>query len=304
MLSLHVNNETSSLKTVILGTAESNGPEPTLETAVDPKSKEFIAKGEYPTEKAMRAEMQSVEEALVSQGVEVLRPELIKDCNQIFTRDIGFVIDDNFFVSNIVEARQPEIKALDPVLKQIDPNCIKRFPEGAQIEGGDVMPHGDYVFVGTYRDDDFDNYTTARTNTKGVQALADMLPHKTIKSFNLRKSDDSAKDNALHLDCCFQPVGKKHAIIHENGFVHKEEYEYLVDFFGKDCVFEISKEEMYAMNSNIFSISEDCVISEQNFDRLNNWLESIGIKVLKVPYSEIAKQEGLLRCSTLPLNRL
>ena len=83
----------------------------------------------------------------------------------------------------------------------------------------------------------------------------------------------------------------------------ESEYEWLVDFFGKENVFEISKEEMYNMNSNVFSISEEVVISEQNFTRLNTWLASKGITVEKVPYAEIAKQEGLLRCSTMPLIR-
>jgi N-dimethylarginine dimethylaminohydrolase len=57
------------------------------------------------------------------------------------------------------------------------------------------------------------------------------------------------------------------------------------------------------MNSNVFSISEDIIVSEQNFTRLNMWLLENGFTVEKVPYAEIAKQEGLLRCSTLPLVR-
>jgi len=77
----------------------------------------------------------------------------------------------------------------------------------------------------------------------------------------------------------------------------------LVEFFGKENVFEITKEEMYQMNSNVFSISEDIIVSEQNFTRLNMWLLENGFTVEKVPYAEIAKQEGLLRCSTLPLVR-
>ena len=72
---------------------------------------------------------------------------------------------------------------------------------------------------------------------------------------------------------------------------------------GWKNVFEIDKEEMYTMNSNIFSISEDVIISEKNFTRLNSWLRNQGFTVEEVPYAEIAKQEGLLRCSTLPLIR-
>ena len=60
---------------------------------------------------------------------------------------------------------------------------------------------------------------------------------------------------------------------------------------------------MFNMNSNIFSISEDVIISEKNFTRLNTWLRANGFTVEEVAYAEIAKQEGLLRCSTMPLIR-
>ena len=136
-----------------------------------------------------------------------------------------------------------------------------------------------------------------------VIAIQELFPNKIVKSFELRKSNTNAKENALHLDCCFQPIGKNKAILHKNGFLIEKEYNWLVDFFGKENIFEITKDEMYNMNSNIFSISEDVIISEKNFTRLNTWLREQGFKVEEVPYAEIAKQEGLLRCSTMPLIR-
>ena len=60
---------------------------------------------------------------------------------------------------------------------------------------------------------------------------------------------------------------------------------------------------MYHMNSNVFSISEKVIVSEQGFNRLNSLLRDKGFVVEEVPYAEIAKMEGLLRCSTLPLKR-
>ena len=60
---------------------------------------------------------------------------------------------------------------------------------------------------------------------------------------------------------------------------------------------------MYNMNSNVFSIDTNVVVSEKKFTRLNKWLKKQGFIVEKIPYAEIAKQEGLLRCSTLPLIR-
>jgi N-dimethylarginine dimethylaminohydrolase len=60
---------------------------------------------------------------------------------------------------------------------------------------------------------------------------------------------------------------------------------------------------MYEMNSNVFSIAPDVVVSEKSFTRLNTWLRDNGFTVEEISYGEIAKQEGLLRCSTLPLIR-
>lgn len=302
-MKLNINDETSRLKTVILGIANSNGTQPKLEDAYDPKSKKHIKEGTYPEEKDMIREIESVATILKKHNVEVLRPVILKDYNQIFSRDIGFVIDDKFIYANILPDREKEIKAIEHVLDKIDSDNKVKLPEHCHIEGGDVMPHGDYIFVGTYRGEDYSDYITARTNVEAVEELQNLFPEKKVKSFNLRKSNTDAKANALHLDCCFQPVGSKYAIIHRNGFLEEEEYNWLVNLYGKEYIFEIDAQEMYDMNSNIFSISETVVISDEHFTRLNDWLRSKGIQVETVNYREIAKQEGLLRCSTLPLIR-
>ncbi len=303
MIKLNINDETSRLRSVLLGTARSNGGVPALEDAYDPKSMLHIKQNTYPKEEDMLREIEAVEAVFNKYGVQVFRPKIIENYNQIFTRDIGFVIDDIFIKANILPDREQELDAIQHVLSQIDPEKIIRFPEEAHIEGGDVMPYGDYILVGTYRGDDYPDYIIARTNMKAVEYLQQAFPNKKVVSFNLRKSNTNAYENALHLDCCFQPVGEKYAIIHKNGFLVEEEYKWLVNLFGPENIFEISAEEMFHMNSNIFSIAPDVVISERNFTRLNTWLRSKGITVEEVPYAEISKQEGLLRCSTLPLVR-
>nr|WP_299339046.1 arginine deiminase family protein [Allomuricauda sp.] len=303
MMQLHIVDETSPLKAVILGTAESCGPVPKPEEAYDPKSLEHILAGTYPKEEDMILEMDAFAKVFHKHGVEVYRPEVLKDCNQIFSRDIAFVIEDKLFHSNILPDREREFEAIHEVLEKIEPNKIIRPPEEVHIEGGDVMPWNDFIFVGTYTGADYPDYITARTNKEAVEYLREMFPHKTVKSFELRKSNTDPKENALHLDCCFQPVGKDKAILHKNGFLREEEYQWLVDYFGRENIFEITKDEMYQMFSNVFSISPEVVVSEQNFTRLNNWLREQGFTVEEIPYAEIAKQEGLLRCSTMPLIR-
>lgn len=303
MLKLNVKNETSRLRAVVLGTAKSNGPTPAIEDAYDPKSLEHLKAGTYPIEDDMVKEMEAVAAVFKKYDVTVFRPNIIKDCNQIFTRDIAFVIDDKFVKANILPDREQEFEAIEHVWEQVSKENRIRLPEQCHIEGGDVMLYNDHIFIGTYSGEDYADLIIARTNLEAVTAIQELFPHKKVKSFELRKSNTDPRENALHLDCCFQPVGKNKAILHKNGFLIEEEYNWLVNFFGQDHVFEIDKEEMYNMTSNIFSISENIVISEKGFTRLNTWLRNNGITVEEVPYAEISKQEGLLRCSTLPLIR-
>ncbi|MBD0778143.1 amidinotransferase [Maribacter sp. ANRC-HE7] len=303
MLNLHIQNETSKLKTVVLGTALECGPIPLPEQAYDPKSLEHILAGTYPKEADMVLEMETFAKVFEKYGVQVFRPKVLRDCNQIFSRDIAFVIGDKLIKANILPDREEEFEAILHVVDKIDPKNILYPPEEVHIEGGDVMPWNDYIFIGTYTGKDYPDYITARTNKAGVEYVRKMFPNKKVKSFELRKSITNPKENALHLDCCFQPVGNDKAILHKNGFLVEEEYEWLVDYFGKENIFEISPEEMYHMYCNVFSIAPDVVVSERNFKRLNVWLRDQGFTVEEIPYAEISKQGGLLRCSTLPLVR-
>lgn len=303
MLQLNVKNESSRLRAVILGTAESNGPTPGAHEAYDPKSLEHILAGTYPDEEDMRAEIKALHNVFRKYDVEVFQPEIIEDYNQIFTRDIGFVIDDTFIKANILPDRERELDAIQYVIDKMNPAKVVRPPEEVHIEGGDVILWNDHIFIGTYKGRDYPDYITARTNMQGVQYIKDLFPHKTVREFDLVKSKIEPRDNALHLDCCFQPVGKDKGVIYKGGFRDEADYLYLVDLFGSDNLFHIGREEMYHMTSNFFSIDENVVVIEKNFGRLKNWLLDRDFIVEEVPYAEISKQEGLLRCSTLPLIR-
>lgn len=303
MLQLNVKNETSRLRAVVLGSAVNNGPTPSLDEAYDPKSLEHILAGTYPVEEDMVKEMEAFNTVFQKYDVKVFRPEMIANYNQIFTRDIGFVIDDVFIKANILPDRERELDAIQYVINQINPLKVVRPPEEVHIEGGDVMLWNNHIFIGTYKGSDYKDYITARTNMQGVQYIKDLFPNKIVKEFDLVKSKIEARDNALHLDCCFQPVGFNKGIIYKSGFREEADYMYLVKLFGKENLFHITREEMYNMNSNVFSIAEDVVVTEKNFTRLNTWLQQQGFTVEEIPYAEIAKQEGLLRCSTLPLIR-
>lgn len=304
-MNLHVTSETGRLKTVILGLPYQNGPTPSLNQTFDSKSYESVLHGVYPEEEDMVAEMDAFKAVLEKYGVKVLRPSLVPDCNQVFARDVGFVIEDKIIVSNIIPDRQEEIDAYGDIYKQIHYKQIYNLPEAVHVEGGDVVLWGDTIFLGQYAFEDYPQVKTARTNRLALDYLRMLFPDKTIIPLNLRKSDTDPYDGILHLDCTFMPVGHDKCIIYKRGFLNPRDADHLVEMFGgEENVFELTTEEMYWMNSNVFSISEDVVVTEEHFYRLNNHLRNVwGMTVETVPYREISKMGGLLRCSTLPLLR-
>ena len=303
-MKLNVKNETSKLKTVVLGRADSNGSVPTLDETFDAKSYESVLNNDFPKEETLVVEMNGFETVLKKYGVEVLRPSLIENCNQVFSRDVGFVIDDQFFVSNITPEREPELAAYEIIKQKITPENINYLPEDIYVEGGDVILYNDYIFVGTYNQPDFKNFKTGRTNIQFVDYLKKRFPNKKVFNFDLKKNDTNPYEGILHLDCTFQPVGLDKAIIYKDGFLDEKDFEFLVDLFGKDNIFEVTKEEMYEMNPNVFSISPNVVVLEKNFTRLHNHLKNEwGMTVEPIDYYHVSKMGGLFRCSTMPLVR-
>ncbi|KGN67191.1 dimethylarginine dimethylaminohydrolase family protein [Porphyromonas sp. COT-239 OH1446] len=299
-----VSNETDYLKVVVLGLPESLGGIPSLSETYDAKSYEAVSKGFFPTEEAVKYEMGCLLSVLERNGVEVLRPAPLPDYNQVFARDVSFVVDDTIFVSNLIPDRELETGAFDPIISRIPSANIEYLPERVHTEGGDILLFNDILFVGSYLREDYPSFKTARTNRYAVDYLREHFPHKQVIALELRKHDQDPRQSVLHLDCAFQPVGRGKALIYREGFLVPEQLGLVEEIFGRDNLFAVTPEEAYHMNTNVVSLAPDRLISDQSFTRMNRYLtEEWGIAVETVPYQEISKMGGLLRCSTMPLVR-
>ena len=303
MLRLNVNNETSKLKAVVLGIGNSLGSAPTANECYDPKSRFHVLNGTYPNEIDIISQLDCFNKIFLKYDINVFRPSILKNVNQIFSRDIGFVIGNKFFVSNTIKERSKEIEGLNGLFKKIKHDNLVYLPKNCSVEGGDIILHDEYIFIGTCEKNKFDDYKTARTNQGGINFIKKYFPEKKIISFPLIKSDADYQKLALHLDCCFQPVGKNKLVVCPEAFLSEDDYNWILNTFKKENIFEISLLEMNKLKCNFFSISQNIVVSEISFSRLNNWLRSNGITVEEISYNEISKQGGLFRCSTLPLIR-
>ena len=303
-MKLNINNETGKLKSVVLGQPVSMGADPTLEESYDAKSYHTIQQGVYPKEEDIIHEMTEFEKVLRKYDVEVIRPDIIKDYNQVFARDVAFVIEDKMILSNLIPDRADEQEAYSKIFEQVEWRKIINLPDTAHIEGGDVIVWNDFLFIGTCFSEDYRNFKTARTNEYAIEILKEYFPKKRIIDLELKKNDTVPYEGILHLDCTFNPVGKDKCIIYKDGFVDESDYRLILDIFGEENCFHVTKEEMFEMNPNIFSISPEVVVSDAAFTRMNRHLQDVwNIKVEEIPYREISKMGGLLRCSTMPLVR-
>ena len=303
-MKLNIKNETGRLKSVVLGQPKSIGPVPTLEESYDAKSYYSIENGIYPKEEDIIAEMTAFEKVLKKYDVEVFRPNIIKDYNQVFARDVAFVIEDKMIISNVIKDREDEQEAYRKIFEKVEWRKIINLPETAHIEGGDVIVWDDFLFVGTCFSEDYRNYKTARTNEYAIEILKEYFPKKRIIDLDLKKNDKVPYQGVLHLDCTFNPIGKDKCIIYKDGFVDESDYQLIIDIFGEENCFHITPEEMFEMYPNIFSISPEVVVSDETFTRMNDFLRNEwGFTVEEIPYREISKMGGLLRCYTMPLVR-
>ncbi len=303
-MKLNINNETGKLKSVVLGQPVSMGADPTLEESYDAKSYHTIQQGVYPKEEDIINEMTEFEKVLKKYDVEVIRPDIIKDYNQVFARDVAFVIEDKMILSNLIPDRADEQEAYSKIFEQVEWRKIINLPDTAHIEGGDVIVWNDFLFIGTCFSEDYRNFKTARTNEYAIEILKEYFPKKRIIDLELKKNDTVPYEGILHLDCTFNPVGKDKCIIYKDGFVDESDYRLILDIFGEENCFHVTKEEMFDMNPNVFSISPEVVVSDVAFTRMNRHLQDVwNIKVEEIPYREISKMGGLLRCSTMPLVR-
>lgn len=303
-MKLNIKNETGRLRSVVLGQPNSMGGVPTLEESYDAKSYYTIEHNMYPKEADIISEMNAFEAVLKKYDVQVFRPDIIKDYNQVFARDVAFVIDDKMIISNVIADRADEQEAYKKVFEEVAWRKIINLPETAHIEGGDVIVWNDFLFIGTCFSEDYRSYKTARTNEYAIEILKEYFPKKRIIDLELKKNDKEPYKGILHLDCTFNPIGTDKCIIYKNGFVDESDYNLIIDIFGEENCFHVNDEEMFEMFPNIFSISPEVVVSDQTFTRMNNHLRNEwGMTVEEIPYREISKMGGLLRCSTMPLVR-
>ena len=293
-------HEWDRLTSIIVGSALDSGHPPREEDCYDPTTLSTVKQGVYPNQELLVKQLEALVQTLESLNVKVYRPKNLPEVDQIFTRDVGFVIQNVLIRSKMIADRAREWEGVKNILQEVK---TVTPPSDVRIEGGDVLIAGTKLYVGYSDEETISSYKTARTNKKSLLWLQKIFPDLKVVGVQLIKDDVDAHKNVLHLDCAFMPLGLGHCIAYKEGFRTEDDYHRITEDYSHENIFHVNQEEAILLATNLLSINRRCIVSDKRFTRVNKWLESNGYDIHLVDYSAIGKLGGLLRCSTLPLER-
>ncbi len=221
-------------------------------------------------------------EALRSHNVEViLLPVRDGLPEQVFTRDIGFVIGEKAFLSSMTEPiRQGEEAIIKDFFHRQGISYTRML--NTSIEGGDVIIDEDIVYVGI----------SQRTDMSAIGQLKEELPEHTVVPVQLH-------EKFLHLDCVFNIVSENEALIYPNA-LEPEAVHMLAKRYN---LIEVPEDEQFTLGTNVLSIGRKTIISLPCNRHVNQQLSIRGYHIIEIDLSEIIKSGGSFRCCTMPLIR-
>lgn len=222
-----------------------------------------------------RAQHAAYADALRGAGAEVHlleADEAWPDC--VFVEDPAVVVPPRALIGRLAPHREGEFAAVEAELRRWHQTVP--LPDGARLEGGDVLNVEDTTYVGL----------TARTNERGVDALREFLAPEG------RRVIAVPVPKYLHLKTAATYLGNG-ALVAVPDFAG-------VDAFDVDEVILVDEGE--PVTSNCLRVNDDLLIVAGNPRtevRLRAFAERNGVRIVPLEISEFEKGEGSLTCLSL-----
>ncbi len=234
----------------------------------------------------LHAQQMALIEELERNGAEVLFADpLGSGVLQHFTRDVGFVIHDQFFVDRPRrDYRKQELAGLNDIVGRI--GNVHHIRSG-HIEGGDVLVDGDTVIIGQGEE----------TDAEGIRAVTEILrdrcPEVKVKTLTFTHR------GVIHTDTLFNIIGPNLAIILRKSFCDAD-ITWLEDRFE---LIDATPEEAKSLAINTLAIGQNKVVMLAPGGRLADAVAKRGYEPVLIDYSEVTAIPGSFRCTTLPVVR-
>ena len=281
-MKVNINNEYDKLKSVVVSSAEYYDPN-TL--ALNNETIKYYAlKGNVPTKEDILKEQKEFWQVLKNYGIKLFIAESVPHAKgAMFTRDLAFVIGNNFFISSMrKENRRPAIIGWEKIINDINPQNVIKINSNLFLEGGDVLVDGNTIFVGI----------SERTTIESVKYLKESLgnEYEVIPLY--------LKPKFLHLDVVFTIINPNLALIYKDGFEKSS-----LELLKKYKMIELTEKEQFQLGTNVFVLDRKTIIVNSKHERIISEIKKHDLDVIEIDFSETAKDGGAFRCTTCPLER-
>ena len=276
-------SETAPILTVVMRLAAPPAVNlSTLGSLLDPSVLRQLCHNHWGIYEVCRAQAQQLAlvRTLEQHGARViLEPPLRGSSSAHYTRDIGFAIDETYFVPmRATKYRLTEVDAMDETVRRF--SRVVRLESG-RIEGGDVMLAPGRVLVGLGEASDVEGIAALRT------ALAKIGNPREVVALHFRVP------GVIHL------VSPTLAIICRSSF-EPQTLQWLERNFE---LIDATPDETKRIQINTFGLGHGRVILDRGAQRLADELARHGLEPVLLDYSEISQLPGSFRCTTLPIER-
>lgn len=220
-----------------------------------------------------RAQHAAYAEALRASGLEVHyveADEVFPDC--VFVEDPAVVWPPGTLIGRLAPHRDGEQGAVAEALRRW--HALEELPDGARLEGGDVLHAGDTTYVGL----------TDRTNERGVGALREFLDGRRVIAVPVGRH--------LHLKTAVTYLGDDTIVAAPEGVS--------LDLFDVGHVVRTAPGELGA--ANCIRIRDRLLIPggyPGTEARLRDFAERHDLEVVPLGISEFEKGEGSLTCLSI-----
>ena len=211
-------------------------------------------------------------ETLSSLGLDVTElPEMVEYPDAYFVEDVAVVTDEFAAITNPgAPSRRGEADHIVADVSRLRP--YRRISEPGYLDGGDVLQVGKHFFIGI----------SDRTNMIGAAQLGNWL-----QEFDYTWTPVPV-GAGLHLKSSINYLGK-------NTLLLTEDFAAMALFSTYDQIV-LPDEEAYAANTLAVN---DHLLTPQGFPKTREKLEEMGMPVIELDVSEVAKMDGGLTCLSL-----
>ena len=232
---------------------------------------------------SLRKALNKIEKEILKTGVKVIRPlkgNYSEMCMSLWVRDSSFTVHNKVYLMPQMinnKAREEQIESEVAVIPYKEKGEL--VPRDINLDGGDIIIDGKTIFVGKGK----------RTDESGINYIKNKFVDREIIVI---------PHHALHLDCCFGVLPGKKAL-YSSKYIKRMPKIVRDRYKCKKVEDLMNKNDEPNLATNYLLIGRTIITAyKKKFEKIYKYMEDNGFIVKTVPFADIFKGGGGVRCMT------